>query len=146
MPRPKGTSSKFSTVLDKQQRKLRDNFVFSTSAGPQVSHIINFQHWLIKIKRVQPDLVNQLNREVVNFPIAFININLLSDFAIFLVNQEERAFSYVRDTLFSVLNLSINKGLVVTKVRHDLKKLKCKKLKTLVRIIVHRYYSLSEIY
>ena len=31
----------------------------------------------------------------------------------FLVNQEERAFSYVRDTLFSVLNLSIDKGLVV---------------------------------
>ena len=76
MPRPRGTSSKFSTVLDKQQRKLRDNFVFSTSTGPQVSHIINFQHWLIKIKGVEPNLVDQFNRGVLDFPVAFININL----------------------------------------------------------------------
>ena len=119
MPRPKGVAKKFwwKSEADKDNADLRACFVFSANSGPQVSHIRNFQSWLHYRIKVPKWLIDQLNAPIVEFGWhtmqPFISIELLTRFAIFLIEEEERAFSYTKDIIYSVIGLAMDKNLMV---------------------------------
>ena len=99
----------------------------SISKGPQVSHLRNFEHWLIKFEMMPIHIVNQLNRvpgEQVLSIFPFLNMEIIEKYALYLIDEEERAFSYVRDITFSIIGVATKNNVMLADSFFEFKRIK----------------------